>query len=1240
MAKGGTAGTRSGGQAGAGGVGRIRIEYCDTLSGSTNPPASVQKLNCYIAEQVESAPYDRARLNLPESFSDGRTYQVQYGRRLLFGAGGEQVTTLRVPAAAFTGATLDALLSEVGSGSFTFRLDIGNDGSWDWETTQSVDNAATLTSPSLAVPFSQYWAAHGAPTTGTLDVPVKVSFSKAGQVLLTNLRMTPTGSKARLVRLPARNYSNVTLSFTVSGGSGPLALGVDVGADGTVDWAYSGSPAWPAQLTTGNLAAAFNAYLAGKGGEVDVPLRFYLAPFADLALNSFSATPSAQPDLTLSAGDIAFGATSPTEGSTVPVTATVHNAGALDSGGVTALLLATAPGWGETYIGSCYIANVPAGSAASGSIPWNTLGFTGTVPIRVALDPYDRLAETNEGNNAAETVYDVLSRPDLRVEDIALSDDEPVVGQTVQVSVQLRNRGQTASAPAALELYRDNPDGALLGHQEAALPAQDATVLSFDWTPTTSGWQRLYALADVDADVNEFDESNNGRWRDIYVGFAGPIVLDSGGSSEPAYDPALGYGYLSGVPSDFCGEAPEQTQRRDAGGEVGYRFDHLLPGHYYHLDLLLQECDSAAREQAVAVDSVVLAPAIALGDQEPHRLSLLLDPALYADHTISVTVSAPGIDGAVVNSIALHDIEYAYIDAGGPGDEAYTAENGHGYLDGQAVSSWGTLPYRTVRVNQTGNVLRYRFDGLNPSKSYQVNLVFWQPSGSPRVQTVQIDGTDTGAQVNTGDYQVHELSVPVPRSSYIGDGSVVVSIARTGAATGAMVNEIALEELTLACGAPPPPCGDAVATSSYADIYGLSSTLDGDPVPVGSCILAFDPQGVNCGAAVVSSPGQYGIMHIYGDDPLTPSVDEGASYGDEIRFTIDGYPAQPNAPFLWVDKRVQQVELSAASAFRDISIPLGARWNLVSFNVDPIRGGQPVSAVPNVLEPITGYYDAVLGYDQGARSYYPDLGGFNDLQVLDYEHGYWLHLTAAATLELSGSPVEAAHPLDLYQGWNLVSYLPEKEISVPEALASIAGQYTAVLGFHADGARSYYPHLPPEINDLKCLKVHHGYWIKMSGARTLTYPETGTCSALAGGAEPTISAAGDVTPTHLWCDVYSLDTTYCGAPVPVGSVVEAYDPDGVLCGRFVVQQAGRWGVMHVYGDDPSTPEDEGAVAGDALTFTINGKPVEMDRAVTWQERGLREVNLHGDPCEARVVLPLILSSGGRNLDRQPSGRDR
>jgi hypothetical protein len=59
-ARGGLGGTFSDGLTGIGGNGgdgRIRIEYCDTLSGSTNPPASIQNLNCNTAPVATDDSY-------------------------------------------------------------------------------------------------------------------------------------------------------------------------------------------------------------------------------------------------------------------------------------------------------------------------------------------------------------------------------------------------------------------------------------------------------------------------------------------------------------------------------------------------------------------------------------------------------------------------------------------------------------------------------------------------------------------------------------------------------------------------------------------------------------------------------------------------------------------------------------------------------------------------------------------------------------------------------------------------------------------------------------------------------------------------------------------------------------------------------------------------------------------------------------------------------------------------------
>ena len=101
------------------------------------------------------------------------------------------------------------------------------------------------------------------------------------------------------------------------------------------------------------------------------------------------------------------------------------------------------------------------------------------------------------------------------------------------------------------------------------------------------------------------------------------------------------------------------------------------------------------------------------------------------------------------------------------------------------------------------------------------------------------------------------------------------------------------------------------------------------------------------------------------------------------------------------------------------------------------------------------------------------------------------------------------------------------------------------------------------------------------------------------------------TPTNDWCDFYSEGAELCGEPLPVGTVIDAYDPQGVHCGTFTVQTAGQWGLMHVYGDDPLTGGvDEGASPGDTLRFTIDGEEATVIAGdPTWTSKGREEVRL-------------------------------
>ena len=80
----------------------------------------------------------------------------------------------------------------------------------------------------------------------------------------------------------------------------------------------------------------------------------------------------------------------------------------------------------------------------------------------------------------------------------------------------------------------------------------------------------------------------------------------------------------------------------------------------------------------------------------------------------------------------------------------------------------------------------------------------------------------------------------------------------------------------------------------WINLYSPAILLDGNPVPAGAVITAYDPGGVLCGEFTVVRPGQYGLMPVYADDPTT-TWDEGAAPGETITLRVNGFPAQTNA---------------------------------------------------------------------------------------------------------------------------------------------------------------------------------------------------------------------------------------------------------------------------------------------------------------------------------------------------------
>ncbi len=338
-----------------------------------------------------------------------------------------------------------------------------------------------------------------------------------------------------------------------------------------------------------------------------------------------------------------------------------------------------------------------------------------------------------------------------------------------------------------------------------------------------------------------------------------------------------------------------------------------------------------------------------------------------------------------------------------------------------------------------------------------------------------------------------------------------------------------------------------------------------------------------------------------------------------------------------------------------LDVPLVEGWNLISSYVNPFTTDASV-----VQLPIAGQYVVIQGFDQGAQSYYPDLPPqVNTLKDIEAEHGYWVKVKPAGTQGNSGEskgthrvspeflriPTSSSEPprafwrfvgtkfaedrpIELDAGWNLVSYLPWTSMPITQALQSIDGQYTAVLGFD-QGALSYYPDIDPSFNTLLEMEPLHGYWIKMAQAGTLRYPTTtqGDLGKLwvaqgnSGSASPPSSLKFlRVPPSPAWVNFYGTAHLPDGMPLPVGTTVLALDPDGVMCGGTVVTIEGQYGLLACYGDDPTTPEDEGAQPGDTIQLVAEGQVLAIG---TWTEHGDRQWRPLGKVELWQVYLPLI-----------------
>lgn len=215
-------------------------------------------------------------------------------------------------------------------------------------------------------------------------------------------------------------------------------------------------------------------------------------------------------------------------------------------------------------------------------------------------------------------------------------------------------------------------------------------------------------------------------------------------------------------------------------------------------------------------------------------------------------------------------------------------------------------------------------------------------------------------------------------------------------------------------------------------------------------------------------------INISGYDNTYSIVETDPSHGDFYRYLQPGtYTLTVTTP--GYDPQTLQVTVSA-NAMTPVTVVFGelpleisltAGWNLISLNQVPAS-----YAVVDVFDGVTG----LIQVKNEALSHMPSMAAhFNTLEDLAVNGGYWVNLSTPATLTVSGTQVDAsATPISLKAGWNLVAYLPAAAKPTATALASISSYLQEVNHLGASPTN---------------MEPGKGYWIKVSQACTLTYPD-------------------------------------------------------------------------------------------------------------------------------------------------------
>ncbi len=428
--------------------------------------------------------------------------------------------------------------------------------------------------------------------------------------------------------------------------------------------------------------------------------------------------------------------------------------------------------------------------------------------------------------------------------------------------------------------------------------------------------------------------------------------------------------------------------------------------------------------------------------------------------------------------------------------------------------------------------------------------------------------------------------------------------------------------------------------------YGNQASVCGGAIMIYHCqptlkhLTIFSNSDGNGGGAIFQQGSQVSLSNsiAYGNSPSQIGGNDGGPYDDggtlDARFCDiqGGYNGNGNISSdpLFFDPDNGDFHLQVTSPCIDAGNPeaeldpdntradMGAYYVHQTFHYIALRQGwnllssfnQPrIAAMPTVWSEIVARGNLFMSKNQAGQFYMP--GAFNNMAPWDVRQGYMAKLNEADTLVIVNVPTDVGTTIPLRQGWNMAAYFPEEELDVRDAFANIIDDLIIVKNIEGQffiPARGF--------NNMALLRRGKGYQVNVAQAVELVYPagqrrvaSVTPPSRSASVTPPRVTANGKVSAddrasaeevTHFQPvemtggNMSVLLTTLIPAKAGIQSdEIGAFTAKGLCVGSTGVsagQTTTEGGAtvigLAVWADDPTTPEIDGAVEGEALGFRL------------------------------------------------------